>query len=298
MKILIALVIGMVVLAGCVSNGTATPPLLNEDGTPIAEPTVATGSDDGRGGTEAMDFPQTSEEAFAQVYRSCEGAPGCLDLEVQEPHKCPGENNCWVIGPREKNMEAVILAYMGTNPTSCLQDGWLHNPADRQRYGRQEPASAKGSGVPAGFVGMIEGMTLRPCPITDETPQVTPEVSPEPSPTATVTPTQVVPAASPTATPTPAASTGFPMTKEDLGRVFSLDLTKVTISGCPSETGCWIVKPNVDFFNIDNPWDCWLDGYRAEVGELRPGGFDDPKVGIPPNFEGLAEAMTVRACSS
>lgn len=108
----------------------------------------------------------TDFEAFiAAVALPCpDDAESCIPLTARELSFCPDEENC-IRALREKDEFAVIIPYFGQNPTSCMQDGWMHSPEDRAALGRTSPPEAVGSGVPAGYVGLIEGMTLRPCPV-------------------------------------------------------------------------------------------------------------------------------------
>jgi flagellar basal body-associated protein FliL len=110
------------------------------------------------------DIVYTDPEVFwASVYRPCPAGSTCLPLERKEVAGCVGETNCLTAG-REKNLEGVVpYPYYGCNPTACIQDGWMVSAADRLALGRKSPAGAVGSGVPSGYCGLLEGLTLRPC---------------------------------------------------------------------------------------------------------------------------------------
>ena len=77
-----------------------------------------------------------------------------LRLERREFTTCPGEslNRC-VRVVREKNQQNLILTFWGSNPTTCRQDGYSLNP----QTGLMQ------TGVPAGYKGLMEGFTFRPC---------------------------------------------------------------------------------------------------------------------------------------
>ncbi len=107
-------------------------------------------------------------------------ASTCIPLDVSEIHSCPQEpyGTCWTV-TREKDLYAVIHPFMGQNPMSCgfdpnvaMQDGYMDDVQLRTSLGRQSPpwpAPSKGSGVPDGFVGLMQGLTIRPC---DRAPKV------------------------------------------------------------------------------------------------------------------------------
>lgn len=73
---------------------------------------------------------------------------------------------------------------------------------------------------------------------------------------------------------------------------------------CPFETkGCVRMLREKDQYNniipfyISNQSGCWHDGWRREVGPARPGGYTVPtRSGVPPQFSGLIEGITIRAC--
>jgi hypothetical protein len=77
------------------------------------------------------------------------------------------------------------------------------------------------------------------------------------------------------------------------------------ITVCPFETqGCVRIlrEKNEDAviewaFYAENPDNCWHDGYRRLAGEVRPGGYQIPeRTGVPPQFKGLLEGITIRKC--
>lgn len=110
-------------------------------------------------------FPATAEEFLALIGVPCGSELNCLDLTVEEISACPGEvGTCWR-ALREKDENAVIVPFMATNPSSCMQDGYMDSVDDRVNLGRKEPPTAVGSGVPAGYTGLLQGFTYRAtCP--------------------------------------------------------------------------------------------------------------------------------------
>lgn len=220
-------------------------------------------------------FPQTAAEFWTLVYRPCPTGITCLDLEVGEVSQCPGETMCWR-APREKDMNAFIMPFMGFNQTSCVQDGWMHSPVDRATLGRQAPVTAKGSGVPAGYVGLLEGITFRQCSLM------------------VVTTTSAVTYTAPITTAIAPVVITPTKTVTDALKYYGINPAVVTTEPCPGEAGCWKVVPSVDFFQLTNPCSGWLDGYAKDAHAMRPG-FSDAKVGFPPGFSGMAEVLTARA---
>ena len=115
-------------------------------------------------------FFATPNEVWLAVYQPCPTDTLCIPLDVNEIHACVGEayGSCWAMA-REKDLFNVITPFMGHNPMDCgaptMQDGWLLL-SDRDALGRQSPPwplTAVGSGVPDGYTGLLEGLTLRPC---------------------------------------------------------------------------------------------------------------------------------------
>ena len=111
-------------------------------------------------------------------------------------------------------------------------------------------------------------------------------------------------------TPMPLAETqvvytGFPATASEVIRAFKLvGVREGDIQPCPDGQGgvepeCWEVK--ISPFTISNPLDCWLEGFRHNAGELRPGNYNRPELsGIPPHSEEILvdSGVTIRSCSA
>lgn len=220
-------------------------------------------------------FPTTAEEFWAMIYVPCPAGTLCLNLEVNEVSQCPGESHCWR-APREKDMNAVITPYMGRNPSTCVQDGWMHSSADRAALGRKAPPTAVGSGVPEGYQGLIEGITFRPCEYYPADTTVS-SYADTPVPSA---PRNTV------AAPRPAST--FPQTVEEFARVYEikgLDLSK--IEACPGEGNCWRVTLQPEF-TLHNVSTCAQDGAWRDNGTER--------YGIPAGYNGPVVAFTIRPC--
>lgn len=111
---------------------------------------------------EANNWPQSAEKF---VSWATEGQPesdgSWMPIELEEVHRAVGEVKSWVVA-REKDREGRIIPFWVRNPTDTMQDGWMHNKLDRDTLGRKEPESARGSGIPAGWSGLAQGMTFRP----------------------------------------------------------------------------------------------------------------------------------------
>ena len=141
------LCLGLTALAGyAFTRSTASAaPIVST--TPYAPPAVAPPA-------VPAGFPQTEQEVINAIYVACPSNADCIDVSVGEIHECAGEprGTCWAT-TREKDQNAHIVPFWGTNPFSCQQDGYRGSPA--LGYG--------GTGVPSGYTGRLEGMTLRPC---------------------------------------------------------------------------------------------------------------------------------------
>jgi hypothetical protein len=109
-------------------------------------------------------WPATAEEFLLWITQAQPDADGAwIPVELAEIHRPPGETNSWAVA-REKDLQGHIVPFWVFNPTGCFQDGWMHNEADREQYGRSFPDTALGSGVPEDWSGLVEGITFRPCP--------------------------------------------------------------------------------------------------------------------------------------
>lgn len=192
MRIFFLLICISVLLTGCALSieiktptTAATPtPTLTDTSKPTPAPTEATDSPtptptatatatvEPTASTTTPAFFNSAKEVWEQVYVPCPEdlkQIACLDLAITEIHSCPGEpiGNCWAIA-REKDTRGQITPFMGRNPMNCgnHQDGWMHKRDDRDRFGRKSPPwdpILAGSGVPDNFVGLLDGLTLRPC---------------------------------------------------------------------------------------------------------------------------------------
>ena len=148
----------------------------------------------------------------------------------------------------------------------------MHSLADRQKSGRRAPVTALGSGMPAGYLGLMEGLTFRAvCPAGIDGLPVN-QLAAEPAP-------------------------GFPTTVEAVVETFVLSGAIVT--PCAGESNCWQITPDPEgdgFFSITNTSTCWQSGYAASAHELMPS-QTDPKTGFPPGWEGTGEATQLRPCA-
>lgn len=186
--------------------------------------------------------------------------PSKGQVDPAEVGVCPFEANCLRI-LREKDMGSYIIPFQITNPTSCTMDGWMDSPEARATLGRKTPAGAIGSGVPSGFTGLVQGITIRPCN------------------------GMIVEVAS-----APAASVATGAWDEAAAKAeFQLGANAVLAF----DGSCYAVSSSDGQpIQITNPRPDWVDGYRDQPGELRPGS-DDPKLGIPPGFSGLVGGATL-----
>lgn len=107
-------------------------------------------------------WPTTAQEFLSWVTKGQPAPDGSwLPIELVEVHRPVGEPNSWAVA-REKDLNGNIVPFWVRNPTNELQDGWMHNKLDRDNLGRKEPESARGSGIPAGWSGLVQGATFRP----------------------------------------------------------------------------------------------------------------------------------------
>lgn len=90
----------------------------------------------------------------------CEG--DWVPVQEGEVHRPVGEPNAFAF-TREKDLNGDIIPACVEQDTGCLQDGWMHIRSDRDAYGRTEPVTALGSGIPSGKPVLVDGITLRPC---------------------------------------------------------------------------------------------------------------------------------------
>lgn len=141
------------------STQTVTGPVT---GAAVLTPTMGVTLTVGVTQTWPAGWPRTAEEFLAMVTTGQPASDGSwMPVELGEISHPVGEPFAWRIA-REKNLEGKIIPFWIRNPTSVLQDGWMHDPADRAKYGRKEPVTATGSGIPAGWFGLAEGATFRP----------------------------------------------------------------------------------------------------------------------------------------
>jgi hypothetical protein len=89
-------------------------------------------------------------------------------------------------------------------------------------------------------------------------------------------------------------------TRQELSDFFGSNIPARDWATCPDEDNCVraLGEKNevgvvVTIYQVKSPLDYWLDGYRHQPGELRPG-FTNAKIGIPPLFQGEIEGITVR----
>ena len=107
------------------------------------------------------------------------------------------------------------------------------------------------------------------------------------------------------------APAGFPRTQQEVMELLKLQYVALDeIRWCYDgvggyESNCWWI-PREKEGNTDEvrdpywigaqPFDFWQDGFRHESGQLRPGNCPLPdKSGIPPDFSGWIEGITLRA---
>lgn len=258
------------------------------------------------------DWPETAEAFHARATRGQpvwrRGDPW-LPIELGEIRVPVGESLGWAV-PREKGRYDQIVPFWVCNSTPWVQDGWMNFEADRKAVGRtgsEYKGAAPGSGVPRGFCGWVQGYTERPYDVdamhrledslgqTSTQPTsgpVTQSFGPTTSMAAQSTATLVAQAA-PTAQVTPVPATPVPTVvpvEWSLKRVRELYKlgASVTLELCGP---CCVKAPPQAAFQVTNPFNQWVDGYRVNPGVVRPG-YADPKVGIPPLSTEEVEAAT------
>jgi len=115
-------------------------------------------------------FYTTNEQVFNAIFVACPtDIEGCIDLKPAEVHKCAGEADCFAV-TREKDQNEVVHPFAMKLTLDCgsgtFQDGYMDDPNERSLLGRQSPpwpSTAEGSGIPNGFIGLAQGVTIRPC---------------------------------------------------------------------------------------------------------------------------------------
>ena len=103
-------------------------------------------------------------------------------------------------------------------------------------------------------------------------------------------------------TPMPPVETqvGFPKTPTEVIALFNIrGITEADVTVCDFEPigACWQIK--VSPFIMDNPWDCWLQGFREIPDESRPGAYTHSEYsGVPPNSKDVLidSGITIRSC--
>ena len=99
-------------------------------------------------------------ESFAKAWGLILGFnPANAEVDPREVTICPFEDGC-VRLVREKDTPNRIIPYRLSSPANCWLDGFRHEPGILRPGNYEIPEK---SGVPPGFTGLIEGITIRPC---------------------------------------------------------------------------------------------------------------------------------------